>query len=223
VGRGLSIYLDLLRLLALIEVVLFHFAHVGARNPWHVWGREAVVLVFVLSGFVIRHTAQTKDLTIRQFAASRLSWSYSAIIPCLILTMVFDYVGSAMAPGNYSHIDIPSDARTAALKLYSSLFMLDQSWVVKSFYSNAAYWFVSYEFWFYVMFALSFYLKGRRRLLGFAIVSVLAGPPGSAAAAPALAAGHGCLHGTGHEFLQPYCGLAWICSADGCALGICGF
>ena len=50
---GLSLYLELLRLLAATEVVLFHLNGFpllgGHRAAWNAFGHEAVVVFFVLS------------------------------------------------------------------------------------------------------------------------------------------------------------------------------
>jgi peptidoglycan/LPS O-acetylase OafA/YrhL len=179
-GRGLSVYLDLVRLLASVLVVLYHFVgwpHFGvATNALNIWGHEAVIVFFVLSGFVIRHAAEIKDVTLHEFATSRLSRFYSVIIPCLVLTMAFDYFGRAIAPEIYAKVNIPDSAGMVFAKLYSTVFMLNESWVVKDFYSNVAYWSICYEFWFYVLFALCAYATPRQRLLGGLVVLVLVGP-----------------------------------------------
>jgi peptidoglycan/LPS O-acetylase OafA/YrhL len=176
VGRGLSIYLDLLRLLAAVEVVLFHFGHVGIRPQAHQWGHEAVVVFFVLSGFVIRHAAATKDHTLQQYCVSRLSRLYAAIIPCLMFTVLFDYAGMALAPDTYKAVNFPDSLLVLFVRLYSSVFMLNQSWAAKDFLSNAAYWSLCFEFWFYALFACYFYTCGRLRAVGMLLLCAAAGP-----------------------------------------------
>jgi peptidoglycan/LPS O-acetylase OafA/YrhL len=65
--RGLSIYLDILRVLAALQVALYHLGwleKVGiGQQFWNRWGHEAVVIFFVLSGFVIRYSVVAKDHT----------------------------------------------------------------------------------------------------------------------------------------------------------------
>jgi peptidoglycan/LPS O-acetylase OafA/YrhL len=180
VGRGLSIYLDFLRVMASVLVVLYHFVgwpHFGvAVNAVNVWGHEATIVFFVLSGFVIRHAVTTKDLTVQDFAASRFSRFYSAIIPCLVLTMLFDYAGAALAPEHYARVNMPDRLLEIFAKLYISLLMLNQSWISKDFYTNAAYWSICYEAWFYVLFAVYHYATPRQRLLVGGGAALLAGP-----------------------------------------------
>jgi peptidoglycan/LPS O-acetylase OafA/YrhL len=179
-GRGLSVYLDLVRVLASVLVVVYHFVgwpHFGvAKNALNIWGHEAVIVFFVLSGFVIRHAAETKDFTLHEFATSRLSRFYSVIVPCLVLTMAFDYFGRAIAPDIYAIVNIPDTAGMIFAKLYSTVFMLNETWVSKDFYSNVAYWSICYEFWFYFLFALRAYASPRQRLVGGLLALVLVGP-----------------------------------------------
>ena len=81
IAPGLSLYLELLRLLAATEVVLFHLNGFpllgGHRAPWNAFGHEAVVVFFVLSGFVIAFAAHTREHSAKAYAVSRLSRIYS--------------------------------------------------------------------------------------------------------------------------------------------------
>jgi peptidoglycan/LPS O-acetylase OafA/YrhL len=57
-GKGLSVYLDMLRVVAALLVVLCHLgqAPIGGFDMFSGfvnWGHEAVIIFFVLSGFVI--------------------------------------------------------------------------------------------------------------------------------------------------------------------------
>src|SRR4030095_922972 len=57
--RGLSLYLDVVRVSAALAVVVTHLAYPelsgGMLAPWRLVGNDAVMVFFVLSGFVIAY------------------------------------------------------------------------------------------------------------------------------------------------------------------------
>ncbi|GAC1572070.1 MAG: acyltransferase [Novosphingobium sp.] len=176
-SRGLSLYLDFLRLIAAVEVFVFHLAGFGFtglhRAPWNAYGHEAVTIFFVLSGFVIRHAVQVGDPTIAAFATSRLTRVYSVAVPCLLLTFGFDLIGHRIAPQFYEGL---TPSGPAWLRLAIGGAMLNEAWVSVQMLSNTPYWSISYEFWYYVLFAALFYLKGRPRFLATLAAAIIAGP-----------------------------------------------
>ncbi len=81
-----SLYLDLVRVLSAAAVVAAHFAYTGAVAPgaWGVaseMGREAVIVFFVLSGFVIAASTSQRRPDGRAYALSRLARLYSVALP----------------------------------------------------------------------------------------------------------------------------------------------
>ena len=176
-NRGLSLYLDLLRLLAAAQVFAYHlsgFAFVGGhRFSWNSYGHEAVTVFFVLSGFVICHAATTRDRTLSSFAVSRLTRVYSVALPCLALTLVFDFIGHSFAPDFYAGL---SPSGSPWLRLGIGAAMLNEAWVSVQMLSNTPYWSISYEFWYYALFAAIFYLQGKRRWIATAACALIAGP-----------------------------------------------
>ena len=176
-NRGLSLYLDLLRLLAAAEVFAYHlswFPFVGGhRVVWNSYGHEAVTVFFVLSGFVIRHAATTRDHTLSAFAVSRMTRVYSVALPCLALTLMFDCIGHMFAPQIYAGL---SPAGSPLLRLGIGAAMLNEAWVSVQMLSNTPYWSISYEFWYYVLFAALFYLQGRARWIATMACALIAGP-----------------------------------------------
>lgn len=177
-NRGLSLYLDLLRLVAALEVVAFHLAGFPAlgipRAAWNAYGHEAVTIFFVLSGFVIRHSAANRDSNFETFAVSRLTRVYSVAIPCLALTFAFDLIGHQLSPDLYHHGLTPSGSSWFRIAIGAT--MLNEAWVSVQMLSNTPYWSISYEFWYYFLFAACFYFTGKQRwLLAFAFAAI-AGP-----------------------------------------------
>ncbi|MFM5918026.1 MAG: acyltransferase family protein [Novosphingobium sp.] len=174
---GLSLYLELLRLLAASEVVLFHingFALLGGhRAAWNAFGHEAVVIFFVLSGFVIAFAADTREKTAKSYLTSRLTRIYSVAVPCLLATLLFDRIGQAVVPSLYAGL-ITDDSALVRLAL-GSLF-LNESWTVSAqMFSNTPYWSIAYEFWYYMIFAGLFYFRGWARIALTALACLIAG------------------------------------------------
>jgi peptidoglycan/LPS O-acetylase OafA/YrhL len=178
--RGLSLYLDLVRVVAAFMVPLCHFGL--ARNiepslavfaPFEFWGHQAVVVFFVLSGFVISHAVASRDVTFQSYGASRLSRIYSVVVPCLALTILFDQVGQHVARGIYT-IDGAQD--NPLTRIVVCLTMLNQSWRHVGMFSNVSFWSMCCEFWFYMLFAVGWFSHGRRRVIYGVIVGGLAGP-----------------------------------------------
>jgi peptidoglycan/LPS O-acetylase OafA/YrhL len=174
--KGLSVYLDLLRLLAAVEVLAYHlsgFPFGFERTALTSFGHQAVTIFFVLSGFVIRHAAGGSDATLPRFAVSRITRVYSVALPCLLLTLIFDIIGRNLMPSYYAGL-MPDGS--ALLRLGIGAAMLNEAWVSVQMLSNTPYWSISYEFWYYALFAALFYLKGWMRWLGVIVAALIAGP-----------------------------------------------
>ena len=175
-NRGLSLYFDLLRTVAAFEVFLFHmhrFRRIGlAVAWWNFLGYEAVILFFVLSGFVIGFAASERDVTLDRYIVSRLTRILSVAVPAVLLTYIADQIGHRVDPTIYSPfpLDVP------LIRLAAGLTMLNESWVSIQMFSNWPLWSVAYEFWYYFLFAAAFFLRGRLRLVTIFILAIIAGP-----------------------------------------------
>ena len=177
IAPGLSLYLELLRLLAATEVVLFHLNGFpllgGHRAVWNAFGHEAVVVFFVLSGFVIAFAAQTREHAAKAFAVSRLTRIYSVALPCLLATVLFDRVGIALMPQLYD--GLVTDGSALVRLVLGGLF-LNESWALSAqMFSNTPYWSIAYEFWYYVIFAGLFYFRGWQRIALTTLACLIAG------------------------------------------------
>lgn len=170
-----SIFLDLLRFSA--ACVVF-FSHVTAREfntvwPWVRWGHEAVVVFFVMSGFVIAHVVQGREGDAREFAAARLGRLYSVVLPALLLTAVLDPLGRQAAPALYA--DVPADH--PALRLLINGLFLQQNWNLTVMpLSNGPFWSLGYEFWYYLIFAAAVFTRGWARYALPVVLGLCAGP-----------------------------------------------
>ncbi|MEG3084238.1 acyltransferase [Sphingomonas sp. PB2P12] len=161
---NLSIYLDLLRLVAAFEVVLGHARHfVMPRLPGFISGHtgEAVAVFFVLSGFVIAFVAEEKEHSLRAYATARLSRLYSVCLIALAAGFVCDMITRRY--GVVPLTDHPFYDPAYLTNLPFALTFTNELWFShRVFGSNEPYWSLGFEAAYYVIFAAFFYL-GRVR------------------------------------------------------------
>ncbi|MFT3717467.1 acyltransferase family protein [Pseudorhodoferax sp.] len=178
---ALSVYLDLLRFLAAAAVFLLHagFHRISGGLPglWHlsVFGDDAVMLFFVLSGFVIAHVAARGENRPAPYLAARLARLWSVCVPALALTAALDAVGMRLAPQLYA-FELYEYSHPAA-RLAACLLFLHELWFwsIQPF-TNTPYWSIGYEFWYYLLFAAALFTRGRRRVAAVALVALAMGP-----------------------------------------------
>ena len=180
-SNSLSVYLDLLRFLAAMVVFLlhasFHRFTGGLPGLWRlsVFGNDAVMLFFVLSGFVIAHVTSRDAHSWKDYSAARLSRLWSICIPALVLTAALDAVGMRLAPDLYAFAWYEYDEPVA--RLLASLLFLNELWFYSiQPFSNTPYWSVGYEFWYYVLFGVALFLRGRQQLAALGLVALVMGP-----------------------------------------------
>jgi peptidoglycan/LPS O-acetylase OafA/YrhL len=156
--RSLSLYLDVLRPLAALFVLLSHISqpHIsGQLKALSNAGSQAVVVFFVLSGFVIAHVCATKETTLRVYAIARAGRIYSVALPALFLTLCLDILGQEIQPAAYPQAYQPF---TPFLVVRSISFLGEQWGAHRYPGSNSAYWSLGFEVWYYVAFgAFLFY------------------------------------------------------------------
>jgi peptidoglycan/LPS O-acetylase OafA/YrhL len=110
--RTLSIYLDLVRLLAALLVLLSHasldrFGGAWLQPAFARAGTPSVIAFFVLSGFVISWTAETRERTFATYLINRLARLWSVVLPALLLTAVVDAIGRTIYPTIYPTFYLP--------------------------------------------------------------------------------------------------------------------
>ncbi|MBL8584165.1 MAG: acyltransferase [Rhizobiaceae bacterium] len=179
-NRAFSTYLDALRFLAALTVVLSHWAYerftggafVGIRD--YNLGSDAVVVFFVLSGLVIAYTAETKDRTLGAFGFCRATRLLSVALPALALTFVLDRLGAHLDPPAYEGWwYVP---RSLPEMLWNGL-TFSSEWHMPGVRlgTNGPYWSLSYEVAYYLLFAAAFFLAGPLRILTLAVLALLIG------------------------------------------------
>lgn len=168
-----SRYLDLTRFGAALLVVLTHYVQNGLAGALPLFGREAVMVFFVLSGYVIAYTTSEKGLSLKQYVVARSARIYAVAIPVLLLCFLLVYLVDPIAA-------LPDTLRYQARKPYlyvplhllfmGELWTLSETppWLIQ-------YWSLNYEVWYYVLFGVLFYLRGAKRLLLGALVLLVMG------------------------------------------------
>lgn len=156
-----SIYLDLIRFFAAISVLLQHtwdqaFPNAHVDFPGH----EAVVMFFVLSGYVITYTALRPGVTLSTYLQHRIA----RIVPVAWAALS---IGLVLA--------LTNDTAPLGSTLTNMVF-LGQSGVGRTEATyNPAYWSLNYEVWYYLIFA-AWVFAGRYRLVLTALAMAIAGP-----------------------------------------------
>ncbi len=176
-NRSLSLYLDAMRGTAAMVVFVGHMAwqQLSGGVLWMTipLGHDAVMVFFVLSGFVIQHVTDTREPSARAYTVARLARLYSVIVPALALTLVCDTIGQALLPQLYP-------PQTWSEPWWRSLVVLSmnaQGWhshVVA--FSNDPFWSLPYVAWYYAMFGVWCFARGAWRWVWLTVCALWAGP-----------------------------------------------
>jgi peptidoglycan/LPS O-acetylase OafA/YrhL len=175
-----SAYLDIVRFLAALAVFLGHAAGTYWTQGflWQLgpYGDTCVVIFFVLSGFVIAYVADHKEGNWWTYGANRIARLWSVVIPALALTFVIDAIGVRVAPALY--IGQPwFNGDHLGLRYLASFFLVHETWHLD--YApgiNQPFWSLGYEAFYYLLFGLITFYKGRARLLVLLAALALGGP-----------------------------------------------
>lgn len=175
---ALSAYLDLMRFTAALAVMLGHMDLDGLPMAWMPLSRfshEAVIIFFVLSGFIIYYSTTSRASSWQQYAVARLSRIYSVTLPAVLLSVVLAlWLGSQHG---FDSTKFSNYSPPAVWDTISTLLFLNESWMNDvDLTMNNPYWSLNYEVWFYVMFG-AFYFGGTRwRWWLVGVAALIAGP-----------------------------------------------
>ncbi len=170
----LSVYLDLIRVAAALVVF---FDHVGQGNAAsgltshaYEFAQDAVLVFFVLSGFVIGHSVDTSHDDLRKFVIKRVARIYSVAVPALFLTIGLDAIRQSWHAGASAFL-FNLFNRHVAVEIISGLLFTTEFWSWHfEIGSNGAYWSLGYEIWYYAAFAALYF---GRRIWGIILASGL--------------------------------------------------
>jgi len=147
-------------------------------------GHQAVVIFFVLSGFLISGSVfrmlRKGSWSWASYLTHRLTRLWVVLVPGLLLCLLWDSVGvhSGIAPalyagnvGNHMQVDV---APNLGAKTFVENLLFLQGLVAHTFGSDGALWSLANEFWYYMLFPLGLLVFHRRsKLWERAVSSVL--------------------------------------------------
>ncbi|MCY7421223.1 MAG: acyltransferase [Chitinophagaceae bacterium] len=175
-----SIILDLLRLGAALTVFFSHaedlWYPIKKHNPNEPFdgAHTAVIIFFVLSGYVIGLSTSNNNRGFSHYAQARLSRLSSVLIPALVVTAIVEigvYFLSPSLKAEFSRgFSLPRYFITGAF--------INEIWFFSSAPPiNRPLWSLSFEFWYYAIFGL-FYFKGagKKSLILPLLACLIAGP-----------------------------------------------
>lgn len=150
---GLSVALDATRAAAASYVVLHHVldarGYTSGAGLFFIFGQEAVLIFFLLSGFVIQfNEADRVGSDLRGYALRRTTRIYPLLLVAMTVSMLVAFAQSKLAAGfSWS-------------SFFGTLLALQDDTIrkpgaiVRPFMLNVPLWSLSYEVWFYALFPL---------------------------------------------------------------------
>ena len=169
-----SIYLDLVRAAASFIVLIGHAASMFDLPNAPLWGHQAVMVFFVLSGYVICNTADIRERTLRVFVIARFARLWSVLVPAIALTIACDLIGRRFGAYPDAYANVPADLpliRTVAILTFTS-----ETWLSIQPFSDGAVWSLCVEFWYYMLFAAWCFLpRGLVRTAAICLAALMGG------------------------------------------------
>ena len=225
--RGFSVWLDVLRIVATLAVVVSHLAYPRFTNgdlqllrDWNI-GSDAVIVFFVISGLVIAYAAE-RDGNGGTFAFNRLTRLWSVMLPALLLTYAFDLTGYRIRPESYPptffHPHAFGEFILRGLTLSNEFALFDRMRLG----TNGPLWSLSYEAAYYALFGCAMFLAGATRLVALIALVVVFGI-NILLLLPAWAMGVWVWRRLrAGQFLPRSTAVAWVCALGAPGLYLCG-
>jgi len=175
-----SVFLDCVRFAAAMIVFYVHSKEIWFPSTVHVSGtpgditHAAVMVFFVLSGYVIFYTTIGKKRGGIQYASSRLSRLYSVMLPAILLSVISQITITQINPSVYEDFSLFNSVGRYILSTFflNEIFTLSAAPIV-----NGPLWTIGYEFIFYLIFGLWYYkchtIKSK---LSVVILSIIIAP-----------------------------------------------
>lgn len=171
-----SVYIDLIRIIAALFVFFEHLPGAIGGLFWQLsgFGHEAVVVFFVLSGYVISYVAINKEKDPLGYIVSRISRIYSVAIPALVLTIFLYYLGNYIDSDAFANVNVKQ--KNPIITIVSALLFINESWWQVPIFINFPYWSLGYEVLYYVFFGLCYFVRGPKKIIYVIFVLALMGP-----------------------------------------------
>ena len=172
-----SMCLDIVRFYAALSVFVRHIQHGwfgDVQVPFMLPSHSAVVLFFVLSGYVIAYSQERRPRGLGAFIQARLMRFWATTIPALAVSII------CLICLWYINAELFADItkKQEPLRYLASLLNIQSIWF-RHFSPgiNGPFWSLSYEFFYYLMFATATTCKKQsNRILLTALAALLAGP-----------------------------------------------
>jgi peptidoglycan/LPS O-acetylase OafA/YrhL len=174
-----SFLLDVIRFAAALMVFVTHATNyyfgLGFVDRGFL-GDIAVPVFFVLSGFVIRYVTRTRESEIKEYLIDRASRVYSVVLPALLFTF------AAIGIGYWIDRDLmlekwPVIMHGPLIRLGVNLIFVGQAWGHDNTPPlNSPFWSLGYECVYYVLYGVTFYLRGWKRVFLCVLIALLIGP-----------------------------------------------
>jgi peptidoglycan/LPS O-acetylase OafA/YrhL len=178
-----SMYLDVVRFMAALAVLIAHLSlrpFTQANLLWRLgpYGDVAVVVFFVLSGYVIAYVVDQREKSAAEYFSARLARLYSVAGLSLILTFILDSLGQRIDPDLYTYKSFLWKSESWSGYLSSAVF-LNEFQIFQfdgtSPGTNGPYWSLSFEATYYAVAGLFIYFKPRIWLPASLVILALAG------------------------------------------------
>ena len=165
-----SMFMDFIRIFAAVWVVVTHtYAMIFPLNSnvAFQYGHAAVVVFFILSGFVIALTTNAKNRGATQYATARISRLYGVLIPAFIVTIAVELYLKYID----HNVFVTIYRGNSFARYLTSFLFINEIWFFSSAPPiNAPLWSLSFEFSYYVLFGVFFY---RSRFINPRLVIIL--------------------------------------------------
>jgi peptidoglycan/LPS O-acetylase OafA/YrhL len=174
-----SLFLDFTRIVAALVVLYGHavlefYGGVDESNPFLITNMRhfAVVLFFVLSGYVIAFSTNVNNRGAKKYIVARLSRLYSMVLPALVVSFLIECMINHFTYNSF-HLEFQSLLRYPIAVLF-----MNEFWMFSSAPRvNTALWSVSFEFFFYLIFGVYFYTREKvKKVIYTSVACLFAGP-----------------------------------------------
>lgn len=174
-----SIFLDSIRLLCALIVVVGHCSQILILN-WPLnegifeFGHGAVVIFFVLSGYVIAHTTSSKKRSLSDYLVARFSRLYSIYFPAIIITLLCALLSYLLNKSIYLQYDRGNNV----VRYLLTLLFCNEIWFSSAAPPiNGPFWSLGFEFWYYILFAIIYFKWDTKKgKVLFYLVCLFVGP-----------------------------------------------
>ncbi len=176
-----SIYLDLVRFLAAFVVLVVHAKDERLTGGflWQLggYGQTAVMIFFVMSGYVIAYVVNERENTLNKYVLARCARLFSVIIPALIITLICNELGNYLISESYKG-PWNTNEEYYWSRYIVALFFGQAIWSGGfSPTNNGAFWSITYEAAYYAFFAIWIFIPSlKTKSILLVVLAAVVGP-----------------------------------------------